>query len=249
MHELLKTARIGEYHGCVRRDFWFQGHPATVVFPKRAAPGHPWLWRAEFFGDFDAVDAALLKKGYTITYDSLSNLYGCPEAVMMMKQFYDFCVKEIGLSEKTVLLGLSRGGLYAVNYALAYPETVRALYLDAPVLDLKSWPCHTDRRQPMCREIAECYQVYGLDSRSILTFDRNPIDRAGELIDRHIPIVVVAGDADDVVPHLQNCQRLIDLYEERGGRYLYLLKEGCGHHPHSLEDPTPVVDFICSCHA
>lgn len=247
MNDLLATAQIGEYHGYERRDFWFSGHMATVIFAKAPTPQNRWIWRAEFLGSFDTVDLAMLAKGYHLVYYSLSNQYGSPQAVERMKEFYDFAVRELHFADQTILFGFSRGGLYSVNFALAHPKAVCALYLDAPVLDLKSWPCHLNLHPPLCHETAECLQIYGLTLKTLPDFRQNPIDRVDELLTAGIPVAVVAGDADPSVPHLENCQRLIDAYERAGGKYLYILKPGCAHHPHSLEDPTPVVEFLLQC--
>lgn len=50
-----------------------------------------------------------------------------------MKRFHDHLVSDFSLSEKAALFGFSRGGLYAFNYSLLYPQDVAVLYLDAPV--------------------------------------------------------------------------------------------------------------------
>ena len=33
-------------------------------------------------------------------------------------------------------------------------------------------------------------------------------------------------------------------YKELGGEITVISKPGVGHHPHSLKDPTPIVDFV-----
>ena len=55
-------------------------------------------------------------------------------------QFYARLVAHFGFSQRVVLEGLSRGALYAFNFAATHPTRVAALYLDAPVLDILSWP-------------------------------------------------------------------------------------------------------------
>src|ERR1700728_2680494 len=49
-----------QWSGFDRYDFTCDGQSATVVAPKEAALGKPWLWRGEFFGAFATVDQALL---------------------------------------------------------------------------------------------------------------------------------------------------------------------------------------------
>lgn len=122
------------------KSFLFENHPCRLVIPDAPAKGRPWVWRAEFFGAFDTVDRALLERGWYIAYCSLSDRYGCPSAVADMKRFHDHLVSAFGLCEKAALFGFSRGGLYAFNYSLLYPQDVAVLYLDAPVLDICSWP-------------------------------------------------------------------------------------------------------------
>ena len=129
-----------EYHGFLRLDFEYQGREVIVVCPKQRAAGNPWVWRAEFFGAFDTVDVEMLNRGWHVVYYQVSNMYGCPEAISLMKTFHDFVTVAYGLSQKADIFGFSRGGLYAVNYALRYPQEVSTLYLDAPVVDLMQWP-------------------------------------------------------------------------------------------------------------
>ena len=73
-------------------------------------------------------------------YIRLSDQYGAPEAVEEMERFRRYMVRRLDLSPRMGLIGLSRGGLYAVQYAGQYPQHTAALYLDAPVVDIQSWP-------------------------------------------------------------------------------------------------------------
>ena len=128
------------WQGYARKDFVWNGHDCILVRPQAFAPGKPWVWRAEFFGAFAQVDEAMLHRGYAVAYCSLSDRYGCPSAVADMARFHEHMVHERGFAQKAVLFGFSRGGLYAVNFALTHPDCVASLYLDAPVLDIRSWP-------------------------------------------------------------------------------------------------------------
>ncbi len=47
-------------------------------------------------------------------------MLGCPEAVDHWSKVYDYLIKEHQLAEKVGLVGLSRGGLYCYNFAVAY---------------------------------------------------------------------------------------------------------------------------------
>ncbi|MDY0033721.1 MAG: alpha/beta hydrolase, partial [FCB group bacterium] len=54
----------------------------------------------------------------------------------------------------------------------------------------------------------------------------------------------VCGAADTDVPVAENTAILAERYRALGGSITLIIKEGCAHHPHSLEDPKPIVDFI-----
>ena len=129
------------YHGCEERNFIFNGHEVTIAIPHEARADRPWVWRAEFYGIFDQADAELLSRGWHIVYYGICDMYGSPESISLMKAFYDFIVSEFDLHKKCDMFGFSRGGLYAFNYTVAYPDTVSTMYLDAPVLDMRDWPC------------------------------------------------------------------------------------------------------------
>ncbi|MBQ6172872.1 MAG: alpha/beta fold hydrolase [Clostridia bacterium] len=241
---MFDNSETGEYRGYNSEQFVFDGKHCTVVFPDSLSEGNKWIWRTEFLGAFDSVDTDMLSKGYALAYISVSNMYGHPDAVRTMKKFRDF-MTEHGFNEKTVLFGFSRGGLYAFNYALKYPDTVAALYLDAPVLDIKSWPGGLGKGVGAPREFEECLSIYGLDKSSVLSFRQNPSDKLEQLLSLHIPVALVAGDSDRTVPYEENGKLLENTYKNGGGDILCIVKKGCDHHPHSLSDPSPISDFLC----
>jgi lysophospholipase L1-like esterase len=232
------------WRGYERIDFMLEGREGLLIFPKKSADGKPWLWRAEFFDAFSYPDMALLEQGWAIAYYGLSNQYGCPGAVEQMNGFHRFITAEYGLAPKTVLFGFSRGGLYAFNYAAKYPEQVKLLYLDAPVLDIRSWPGGKGAGTGAEAEWAECLAVYGLTEETSALARISPIDRIDELADTNIPVVIVAGDADIPVPIGENAAPFAELYRKLGGTVSLIVKPGVGHHPHSLEDPEPILAFI-----
>lgn len=220
--------------------FNYQGRQSIVVRPDEPLAGRPVVWRCEYFEAFDAVDKALLDKGWHIVYHSASDMYGCPESVELLHDFYDFAIENFGLSKKPVLFGFSRGALYAVNYAAAYPNEVGGIYLDAPVQDIRDWPCRENTTH--IEQKYECMQWYGLNEGTLKTFDRNPIDRLEEIA--HLPVIIVGGLADTVVHWELNGKITAERLEALGANVKVITKPDCDHHPHSLDDPTPVVEFI-----
>lgn len=232
------------WKGFKRYDFTVDGRDGLVVVPETAADGNPWVWRAEFFDAFAMADMAMLRKGWHLAYYNVSNMYGCPEAVMLMRGFHGFVEAQFNLSKKTVLFGFSRGGLYAFNYAVQYPDKVAALYLDAPVLDIRSWPGGMGVGKGSGYEWGQCLECYGLTEESLKYFKGNPIDKIEQVSKASIPIIIVAGNNDSVVPFDENSAILARRYSESGEKIKVIVKQGAEHHPHSLEDPTPIVDFL-----
>ena len=90
----------------------------------------------------------------------------------------------------------------------------------------------------------EMYEFYNLDAESLLAFRRSPIDFMDKLTDNDIPIVLVYGDADESVIWEESGKWLVEHYHVKGGNMKTILKPGCGHHPHGLEDPTLIIEFI-----
>ena len=230
-----------EWKGHRKIDFTVEERESFIVCPETAAEGNPWVWRAEFFGAFDSVDMALLKNGWHLAYHRTSDMYGCPEAVENMHQFRCAVIEHFGLARRAVIFGFSRGGLYAFNYAAKYPEYTDILYLDAPVMDIRSWPCGK-ADSGICR--AQCLGLYGLTEETLPFFKDNPLDKIHAVAGSHIPVIIVAGGADEDVPYNENGGILFDRYKAAGGIIEAIVKPDCGHHPHSLEDPAPVVYFI-----
>ena len=228
------------YKGHKRLDFKLCGYTGSIIVPKTPEIGRPWIWRAEFLGDFDQADMELVKKGWHLAYYKISDMYGCPRSVELMVAFQNYVIREYGLSCKTVIFGFSRGGLYAVNYAVQYPEKVECLYLDAPVINMQSWP----KAHSSAKNWADCLRWYGFNESDALEYNRIQLDRAQVLAENKIPILIVAGDADQVVPFEENSEPFANKYLETYDDIRIIIKKGCAHHPHSLKDTTPIISFI-----
>ena len=193
---------------------------------------------------YSSADEALLKKGWVVAYVSMRDMYGSPASMDVMDRFYEHVIKVYDLSEKVVPEGFSRGGLYAFNWAGRNPESVACIYVDAPVLDFKSWPGGKGKGQGSPKNWEKCLRAYKLTEQQAMAYKLNPVDNLKPLADANIPIICVAGDADKTVPIDENILLAEKRYKEMGGAIQVILKPGVEHHPHSLADPTPVVDFI-----
>jgi pimeloyl-ACP methyl ester carboxylesterase len=244
LHAAEPAPKISAWNDYERLDFEVAGHAALLVKPKTAAAGQPWIWRTEFFGHEPQVDIAMLGAGWHVAYFKVSDMYGAPASVDLMEKFHTFATKAYGLNQRVVLEGFSRGGLYAVNFAATHPDKTAALYLDAPVLDIRSWPGGKGSGAGNKKCWDEALKSYGLTEETLPAFKGNPLDRLEPLAKARIPILSVCGDADKVVPYAENTALLEQRYKALGGKVEVILKPGVDHHPHSLKFPQPIIDFL-----
>jgi len=241
--------KISRWEGFTRHDFLVNGANAIVVEPSNPLPGRPWAWRGEFFGAFPNADIALLKEGWHLAYIAVSDQFGSPKAMARWEPFYQILVKQHGLSPKPALIGLSRGALYCVAWAADHPDKTLLVYLDNGVCDFKSWPggkpkgLGTGNGSP--DEWAKLLKAYDFkDDHEAIASRLTPIDRLEPLARAKVPILLVYGDSDRVVPHRENSEVVYDRYKALGGPVERIVKPGQDHHPHGLTDPRPVVEFF-----
>lgn len=216
--------------------FEFNGYMVILRIPENA--NGKWIWKTEFFEAFDQAERELNTMGYTRVYYKISDMYGSNRAVRLMHALHLHLIKKFSLEKKCILFGFSRGGLYAFNYALFYPEYVDKVYLDAPVLDLKTWPLKNSVEQ------SELFREYCLNEQTLQKFRGNPVDNLNEFFRLNIPLLIVAGCKDEVVPFEKNSLKVIRYCEDKGIALRYILKDNCGHHPHSLVPPDKIIEFV-----
>ncbi|WP_114748254.1 alpha/beta hydrolase family protein [Pleomorphovibrio marinus] len=224
--------------------FQFQDFPAIVVKPNQTAPENPWIWRARFWGHEPQVDLALLELGYHVVFVDAPDLYGSPSAVKLWDDFYAHLLDTYRLNPLCVLEGMSRGGLYVYNWASKNTDKVTSIYADAPVCDIKSWPGGKGSSEGSASDWEKLLLAYQIDEQEALTYEDIPLFNAVSIAKEKIPVIHVCGAMDEVVPMEENTYPLMELFEKNGHEIYLILKENVGHHPHSLEDPAPIVAFI-----
>lgn len=238
------TGDTSSYYGfsCIR--FTFEDREARIVRPKRSAKGRPWLWRARFWGHEPQTEIALLERGFHIVYCDVAELFGNDQAVGIWNRFYAL-LNHAGMAEQAALEGFSRGGLYVYRWAVANPRRVLCIYADAPVLDFKSWPGGKGKGHGNPEEWKRFQQDFGLASEEeAMAFQGNPLDMTRQIAAGGYPMMHVCGDADETVPVDENTNIFERRILESGGRITVIHKPGVGHHPHSLANPQPIVEFI-----
>lgn len=240
----LTNAKKFNFHGYQGYEFENEGVSCKVVKPAVEAIGKPWMIRARFWGHEPQTDIDMLEHGFHIAYCDVADLYGSDEAVERWNKFYKRMVKA-GFNKKVALEGMSRGGLIVYNWAAKNASKVACIYADAPVMDFKSWPMGEGKFNGSKNDIKQLLTAYNFkDNTEALGWNRNPVDCAPTIAKARIPVLHVVGDADVVVPVAENTSIFEEQMKKLGAPITVIHKPGVSHHPHSLNDPSPIVRFI-----
>jgi dienelactone hydrolase len=131
----------------------------------------------------------------------------------------------------SLVLGMSRGGIYVFNWAAVNPTKVACAYADNPVLDLKSWPGGKGKGpgSPDDWEIFKKDYGYATEEKA-MSFSGSPIDKVAEIVKGNYPILILCADADEGVPPEENTIPFEQNVKALNG----------------LPNPAPIVNFILS---
>lgn len=229
------------WNGFKRIDFQFEGRDAILVFPAEANENKNWMLKTEYFDAFPDFEIEMLKRGWHLAYVSNITRWCLDEDLDRKARFAEYLTKEFGLYKKCLPVGMSCGGLIGTKFAARYPEYVSALYIDAPVMNFLSCPAGIGiAGGSMFKEFEDAMSMTLSD---LINYREHPIDKKHLLLENNIPIFMVYGDSDDVVPYCENGAFLEKYYRENGGTIFTVGKPGCGHHPHGLEDNSPIIEF------
>jgi len=230
-----------------QEEFLFEDHQAVVVFPNQPDEKHSVVQKMEYWGAFPETERMMLAHGYHLIFVANDNRWGTEIDLDRKARFLKYVSEKYGLENKCVSYGQSCGGLFSIKFAARFPELTYAIYADAPVLNYMSCPCGFGIGECLAKEkgdYSEILKALGLTMSELICYRDMPMDHLQDLIDHQIPVVLVAGDSDHVVPYIENGILLENAYKKAGLPLEVYIKPGCDHHPHGLEDPTPVVAFL-----
>ena len=233
--KIAKTCKIERedvWHGHSRIQFRFKGRMAWVVAPSVAPlDGTPWTWTmqwAEAFVERTGVPA-LLKSGFHHVTIDLYPTRMDDTGIAAAAEFQDFLVKELGFAPKANLIGMSWGGFFSIRYAAAHPGNVRRIYLDAPLLSFQRFKAAAN-----ARGIGSWFASRPSDGEWRKD-PRMPVNMAGAVAKAGIPILLLYGGKDDVVPPDENCRPFAAAFKAAGGKIEEHCRPAYGHHPHGAD--------------
>ena len=230
---------VDKFHGFDRIVFDFKGHDAWVVCPKdESRPGKPWTWTMQWATAFVPRTNVpqLLNDGFHhVTIDTFRHRMD-EEGLKVSAAFQKFLVSELGLAPKANLVGMSWGGFFSVRYAVANPQNVAKIYLDAPLLSFSGFQLVKDVGPWSGKAPA-----HGWDASQEM-----PLNMAETLAAYKVPLLLVYGDNDETVPSQFNSEPFAERFKAAGGKIDVRRENGRGHHPHGFppERINEIVDFF-----
>jgi predicted esterase len=223
--------------------FEISSNKAFLYTAPKPAAGKPWLWYAPTLKGVSIVQRKLyfenfMKAGISIAGFDLGEVRGSPVSTAKFTEFYDEMVKR-GFSAKPILLGQSRGGMMTLAWAYRHPGKVKAWVGIYPVCNLASWPLKNSKAVTLADF------AMSEDELTSKLKEFNPIDNLQGLLANKVPMFIVHGDSDGVVPYDDNTKLLKERYEAGGGSISVKVIPGEGHKvTPAFFDCQELVDFV-----
>jgi len=180
------------------------------TLPRHPDPSHTWYIEK------------LIEKGISFAGCDQGEVRGSPASIVRFSDFYNEMVSK-GYSQKPVLLGQSRGGLMMLSWAVRNPTKVAAYAGIYPVQNLRSWP--------MKWSLDATLRDFELDEKTFIQKlgEHNPVNHLAGMAKAKVPIFIVHGDSDKVVPLEENSGVVESRYRELGGKVDVEVVPGAGH--------------------
>jgi alpha-beta hydrolase superfamily lysophospholipase len=78
----------------------------------------------------------------------------------------------------------------------------------------------------------------------VRNFKGSPLDKVAEIVKGKYAILILCADSDEAVSPEENTYLFEKKVKSLNGNITVIHKPGFKHHPHSLPNPEPIVDFI-----
>ena len=224
----------------MRENILLNDREAIICHPQK--PNGRWVLKTEYFDAFPAVQNTLLEMGYYIAHIKNKTRWHHPSDTDARAELAEYMSERFGVTKKCVIIGMSCGGMQGIYFASKYPELVSCMYLDAPVVNFLSSPAGVGKGHSDAMD--EFQEHTGMGLVDLMTYRNHPQDHLTNLVKHNIPIILISGDIDSYVPYEENGILIDNIYKDNNCTIETIIKEGGDHHPHSLEDNRPIIDFI-----
>ncbi len=194
--------------------FLINNRPAFILWPeeaKRTSP-QPWIMYGPTLPAYPDshekwMHQQFLDAGIAVAGIDVGEAYGSPTSQDAFTNLYKELTQRRGFAPKPCLLGRSRGGLWTSSWAIRNTDKVAGISGIYPVFDLRTYP-----------GLQKAAPAYGLSSDELEQSLRthNPIAQADKLANARIPVYIIHGDVDHVVPLEENSATLAKIYQQAG---------------------------------
>jgi alpha-beta hydrolase superfamily lysophospholipase len=209
--------------------FEVEGRAAFVFLPpetKRSSP-QPWIFYAPTLPGYpDGAERwmheSFLDAGIAVAGIDVGEAYGSPKSHKLFDALYRELTGKRRFAKKPVLFGRSRGGLWVTSWAIANPSRVAGIIGIYPVFDFTTYPG--------IEKAAPAYNL-SVDELTARQAEFNPIKRVDLLARAGIPVALIHGDVDQVVPLEPNSAEFVRRYKEASAESLVklIILKGQGH--------------------
>ncbi len=224
--------------------FLVDQRPAFIMWPdesKRQTP-QPWILYSPTLPRYPDqnekwIHEQFLKAGVAIAGIDVGEAYGSPAGQRHFTSLFKELTENRGFAKRVCLLGRSRGGLWSSSWAISHPERVSGIAGIYPVFDLTTYP-----------GLKRAAPAYGLTESELSESlnQHNPIAKIDKIAKAGIPVFIIHGSTDKVVPLKENSAELADRYKKLGREKLVnlIVVEGQGHNLwEGFFHSQPLVDF------
>jgi alpha-beta hydrolase superfamily lysophospholipase len=210
-------------------NFTVAGRPGFVFLPpaaKRTNP-QPWIFYAPTLPAYPDeaerwMHERFLGAGIAVAGVDAGEAYGSPKSHALFDALYRELTEKRGFAKKPCLFGRSRGGLWVSSWAIANPDRIAGIIGIYPVFDFRTYP-----------GLKSAASAYGLTPSELEAHadEFNPIARIETLAKARIPVALIHGDADKVVPLKENSAEFVRRYKSADAESLVklIVLEGQGH--------------------
>jgi dipeptidyl aminopeptidase/acylaminoacyl peptidase len=209
--------------------FLVEGRSAFILWPpeeKRQKP-QPWIMYAPTLPRYPDshekwMHEQFVAAGVAVAGIEVGEAYGSPAGQEHFTALYRELTENRGFATKPCLLGRSRGGLWVSSWAIRNTDKVAGIAGIYPVFDLRTYPG--------LNRAAPAYELQP-DELAAKLDEYNPIARIDVLAKAKVPVFIIHGDIDNVVPLKENSATLVERYKQAnaGDAVELVVVEGQGH--------------------